>query len=1063
MKPKRTCLAILLLLCTWATFAQTGKTVTGVIKDKQGAPVPGASIVENKNPSNGAVSQQDGSFTLKMKDASSRITISLVGHNSQTLTVSDKSMTVILEVSEKVQDEAVVIGYQRTTRKNATASIVSISGKEIANLPSASFDQMLQGRLGGVIVQNFSGEPGVAPTITIRGNSAINRDFNQFAGVSTPLVLVDGVQQPNVDYDPTGGTGTNFLTGINPNDIESIDVLKDAGATAIYGSRGANGVILVTTKKGKLGKPSIFANAYVGFVERPSTNNLIIGAEERRQKFQILQAYLSKNKTDSLSLLTNSWPLLLTDSLNPALNANTDWESLFFRTGMIKNANVGISGGTAENTYNTSLGYYREDGIIKGTGFTRYTGRFNFMNRSFNNKLEINPILSFATSSRQRGAGATNSALPFGGGTSYRLPASYLALGEANRNALLNVYENTSLDINKDNEANFNLNLNYIFNPRIRFSSQNSYQVRNSLRNQSRPSILNNNQGNSLSLYNAKSDYYNSNNFATFRITPFNEDHNLLLTVGAGIEFFSQNRTTTEATRGANDFVNSIAGFDKQYVNTDNFTVEYGTISTFGQATYSFKNTYLLTLAIKRDGSSTFGKNSKWGNFPAISAGWIISNEKFLQNSKTVTFLKLRGSWGISGTDNRSNPYLQYNLYNVNNGNFGGSNNGTYNGNSIVVPNLTNGAAQPDLTWSKSTMLNGGIDVELWNRKLTMSVDVFNRDNTNQLFSVILPVTSGYGEASTNSTGVRNFGMDFQATFTPTNVKSPFQWTTALNFTYSESRIMYLPNGNRDIYSNFNVLTVNQPINAFYLFESKGVYPTDGMVPTDPYSGAKLAFYRNFGGTSNYFSQGDLVLVDQDGDGLVNLFNVGTYHPDKVTIGNPNPKFTGGFINTFRYSNFTLSVVSTFLFGRDLMNIRLSERFANFNARDFVYNTSPDLTRYNMWLKEGDMAKYPLLPIYEFLGNGRIGTFTPSQQTMWMDKGDFFRVRTINLSYDLKPSVLKKLGITRCRIYSMVDNLALWKASDEIVDPENVDLYGRYSGSGYPIPRKITFGVDLNF
>jgi TonB-dependent starch-binding outer membrane protein SusC len=1055
-KSKKIMCLLLMTFSFFSVFAQDTKTVSGVIQDENGQLMKGVSIVE-KNTSNGTISKEDGSFTLKLKDASSKLNISLVGFNSQTVsTKSSSPILVKLSLKNQSQDEVIVVGFQRQTKKTSTAAVSSISGKDIANLPAASFDQMLQGRLGGLIVQNNTGEPGVAPNITIRGNSAISRSFDRFSATSTPLVLVDGIQQPNVDFNPNLGTGTNFLTGINPNDILKIDVLKDAAATAIYGSRGAYGVILVTTKRGKNGIPSISLSTFTGFVERPTTNNLLIGADERRQKMRIFESYLSKSPADSLFLLRRYNPTLLTDSLNPDLNNSTDWESLFFRTGVINSTTLGISGGNDVQQYNVSLGYYNENGILKGTGFKRYTGRFNFIQKVFGGKLEINPILYFSKSDRQRGSGRTDAALPFSGGDNYALPASYLSLSPEKGNALLNVYNNPANDVNKDNSANFGLNLNYQLTPRIRISSQNSYQDNNSNRNQTRSSVLNNNNGNSLLAVISKSEYLNSVNSINFTINPFNKKHLLLLTGVVNAESYKSNDYIIQAFRGSNDLANDLSAFLPKNIFPSVNKNEYGTLSFAGQVSYNYNEKYLLGLSFRRDGSSTFGPQSKWANFPSVSAGWILSNEAFLKNNNFLTFLKFKGSWGIAGSDNAANPYLQYNLYRPNLS-------GTYNGQNTITPSYFSGAAQPDLTWQKATSLNGGIEAELLNGKFALNVDVYNRDNTDQLFEVLIPSTSGYELSTTNSSAVRNYGVDLSLTASPLRKSSEFQWSSTVTFNYNENRIIYLPNGNRDVYNGASVLTVNRPINAFYLYQSAGVYATDNSVPQDKFTGSFLNFYNNFGGSTNWFHQGATALIDQDGDNLVDLFRNSTYNPDKITVGNPNPKYTGGFINNFRYKNFTLNVLCTYLFKRDVLNVRLAERFNAGGYNAFQTLNTADISRYNTWLKKGDNATYPLLQVYEFLLDGRDGNYTPLQQTLWLDKGDFFRVKTVTIGYDFNNSLLKKIKLNRCRVYAIADNLLLWKKSKEMADPENVDVFGKYIGNGYPIPRKITFGLDITF
>src|SRR5688500_11714069 len=352
---------VLLFLCAiylaLSSYAQT--KITGVIKDDKGDPLPFVSV-QIKGANIGTVTNAKGEFSLTAA-TNSTLEISLVGYAKQDFKLNGRnSIDITMATTESRMEEVVVIGYQKVTRKKSTAAISSISGKDLANLPSSSFDQLLQGRLSGVNVQNFSGQPGASPTVSVRGNSNVSSNYDEFQVINSPLYVVDGVPQPTETYvGPNTGTGNNYLGGINPNDIESIDVLKDASSAAIYGSRAANGVILITTKKGKSGAPRVTVVGYAGLTQRPELRDVTTGASERRQKMEILQKQLTY---DQLRFL----PLLLTDSLNPAFNGNTDWQDMFYQNGMIKSADLSLSGGGEGGmNYRFSTGYYDEEGIVK--------------------------------------------------------------------------------------------------------------------------------------------------------------------------------------------------------------------------------------------------------------------------------------------------------------------------------------------------------------------------------------------------------------------------------------------------------------------------------------------------------------------------------------------------------------------------------------------------------------------------------------------------------------------------------------------------------------------------
>ncbi|RZK99207.1 MAG: SusC/RagA family TonB-linked outer membrane protein, partial [Pedobacter sp.] len=366
-------------LIPWQAFAQT--TTTGTVLDETKKPIPGVTVME-KGTKNGTMTNSEGKFALKLTKSNAIIEVKMLGYNTKELSAEGKTtVDFTLQENNQTLSEVVMVGYQTVSRKKSTAAISSISARELANLPTSSFDQLLQGRLAGVNVQNFTGSPGAAPSVSVRGNSAISRGYDETTAVSSPLYVVDGVPQPTEDIvGPGTGTGTNYLAGLNPTDIETIDVLKDASAAAIYGSRGANGVILITTKKGISGEPRITLNTYTGVVERPNLRDVTLGATERRQKMEVLERQLTFADQRNL-------PFILTDSLNPAYNANTDWQDLFYRTGRINNVDLGVSGGSDNGiTYRFSGGYYNEDGIITGTGFKRYSGRLNMTTKALKQK-----------------------------------------------------------------------------------------------------------------------------------------------------------------------------------------------------------------------------------------------------------------------------------------------------------------------------------------------------------------------------------------------------------------------------------------------------------------------------------------------------------------------------------------------------------------------------------------------------------------------------------------------------------------------------------------------------
>lgn len=1039
-------LLVLVVLLSFDVFAQQ---VTGVVRDVSGSTMVGATL-RNLSTQISAQTNSKGEFTMVAKPGD-MVEASLLGYESKRLKVEAQSpLNFELNTTFSTLDETVVIGYQKISRKKTTAAISSISGKELANLPAASFDQLLQGRLSGVNVQNFTGEPGASPTVQVRGNTSLNREYDEFSVGNAPLYVVDGVPQPPQQYtSPVTGTGTNFIAGINPQDIESIDVLKDASAAAIYGSRASSGVILITTKKGISREPQVMVSAYSGLTQRPELRDVAIGAEERRQKMRILEE-LQQYRPD---IDNRNISFLLTDSLNPAFNGATDWQDMYYRKGMVNNADLSLSGGGfGGSNYRFSAGLYDEKGIVKATGFKRYSTRLNLMSKALNERLMINPIVAYSRTERTRAGGGGV------GVTARYTPASYFNLSETRKNYLLGMYNDDS-DVNTGNQFTFNLNLGYDFSKALKFTSQTSYIYSNSRRDVSTPSSVANFTGNRQDVFSDNQVNVLSSNYFSYT-KEFNK-HSLSMILGSDLEYNQYRSVGAGASNGSSDQIKVIQGFQQRYLTAWSDYQAYSMASFYSRLAYDYDSRYLVSASIRGDGSSRFGVGNKWGYFPSASVAWLVSEESFMKDKESLfSMLKLRASLGTTG-GLPGNNYLQYNLYRVNAGNFWGNNNATsYNGVTAITPNLVDGVAQPNISWERSTQWNIGVDGEIANGRFSFALDVFNKENKQSLFDVALPVTTGYDRALTNSVGVRNYGAEVVLMANPLPRTSPVQWFSRLNVSYVKNKIMNLPNSGRDLvvagsrFDKTHILSVGSPINTFYLYQTLGIFSNPNEIPINPLTGDRY----NSGGSP--FAPGDMWIRDVDGDYMIDPFNDGI-NPDKLPIGDPNPKFTGGWTNNVTWKNFNVGVLFTFLFDRDVLNLYQSDLFENgaaTNSTDgFAQYATPDFSKINIWRKPGDRADYPAYP----LGSWRY--YTVAGQTFFMDKGDYFRVKSVSLSYSLPNHLVSGWGMKSIRMYGIVDNLMMFQRSKRLPDAEAVNYYGEYEGNGYPIPSKFTFGVELQF
>ncbi|HVU55603.1 MAG TPA: SusC/RagA family TonB-linked outer membrane protein [Puia sp.] len=1028
-------------------------TVKGTVKTDNGQPIANVSI-RVKSTNKGTTTDDNGNFTLTVP-SQSVLEISAINYAAQEVKVGGRTtLALVLLESNSSLGETVIIGYQRVTRKKTTAAISSISGKEIENLPSSSFDQLMQGRLSGVNVQNFSGQPGARPTVAVRGNSLIARDYDQNNVVNNPLYVVDGVPQPNEQYQGPGTTtGMNYLGGVNPNDIESIDVLKDASAAAIYGSRAANGVIMITTKKGRSGAPRVIVSGYAGVTERPKLREVTTGTLERRQKMAVLQQQLTYAQRQQL-------PYLLTDSLNPAFNGNTDWQGMFYKTGLIRDGDLSMSGGSDNSNYRFSTGYYDEDGIIRATGYKRYSMRLNLMTKALHSKLDINPIISFTRSDLARGNGQdpryTNNYNPFSLSAG-AMPSSLFGLDPNKEQAILGAY-NASLDKNVSNAFNFNLNLGYTFNPHLKFTSLENYLYNTSRRDFTRTNAQESQQGNYSYAFSDNEVNIQISNYITYTNT-FGK-HNLSLLGGQDIQYDQYESTTASGSNGASDQIQVVNGFRQSTLTAASDYQAYGLLSYYARLAYDYDSKYLLSFSARTDGSSRFGENSKWGFFPSASAAWIMSDESFFRNSYFSLF-KLRASLGTSGSLPDQN-YLQYNLYKVNAATFNGNGDASsYNAITAVTPNFHDGVAQKGLSWQKSLQWNIGTDMEIMQGKFGAQIDIYNKENTLQLFSVNLPVTTGYDVALTNSIGVRNSGVELTIKANPLPKGSPVKWFSSLNLSYNKNRIMSLPNGGRDLvfqngdrFDKSHILSVGRPINSFYLYKTLGVFATDADVPVDKFTGQH---YHNGNGD---YKAGDFYLADLDHDNFIDIFN-SNLNPDKMPIGDPNPKFTGGWTNNVTWKSWTLGLFFSFTFKRDVLNLYKADQFsnstdANPNA-NFAQYSIPNLDKINIWRQQGDKAEYAKYDLGTYL------YYYTSAQTFFLTTGDYFRLKSLSLTYQLPDKALSRIGLSRMKVFGVADNLLKWQSSKDLPDAENVNAYGEYDGAGYPIPKKFTIGLEVQF
>lgn len=1061
----------------FALHAQQLQVISGFVTDSKGSPLAGVSVKESSK--NGTTTDENGKFSITLKSGSTTVLeFSYIGYLNQKVNIKGKStIAVVLKENEAKTglSEVVIIGTQQQSRRNTTASLSSVSGKQIENLPAPSVDVVLQGRISGLNVQLNSGEPGVAPTIVVRGNTRVNTNIGsnkyvaQAQAMSGPLYVIDGIPvNPEDISNNIDATGTNYLAGININDIESVDVQKDAAATAAWGSRGANGVIYIKTKRGRSTTPEFRVNVYAGVTKKPTLIKTYTGAEERRLKMDIINQYATYATSGQLASL----PQILTDSLNPSFNNATDWQDLFYRSGLIQNADFTVSAASEIVSYRVSMNYYDEKGIITGTGYKRYGIRGNF-DFKINSKLNSQLIVKLSKGDRQRGKKYKNDDddTPFTGSSQ---PSSFYrltAFDSLNFSGLYSKLRNKNIDDNY--LASFTTNYDILKG--LRYTFQGSANISSSAKDYFQPSNINEisaltDGGNAQPSY-ARADrgtfstYFLSNtlNYNKRFQAAGSHSHNIALTAA---QQYTSNVSKGSSVYGYNvpsNDIQVVSGIPQSDLSGYSYYAKDALLSIMGQIQYDFDGKYLLYGSYRGDASSRFGENSKWGYFPAIGAGWIISDENFMKDfSSTINFLKLRGSWGISGTQS-GDFYAPFNSYVIP---------GTYNGSIAIQPSYSNGLTKNDLTWARTEQKNIGIEAQLFNSRINITADIYDKISKDDYYDFVLPFYTGFSGINFNAHDlwISNRGLDLSINTKNLSPSNKLQWNSQLVLTFNKNAIAKLPNNNRtfivsDWYGVDRVFAVGQPIYRMFQMQYGGVYNSADKIPFNPLTGNPMTYYKG------YFpvKPGYPIWKDVNGDYDVwSGEDNGDQYGDRVPTGNPNPKFTGGFTNDFTYGNFSLSIVSVFTWKRDVVNTFLQQQMDGIggNIQNFAKNRLPDLSNVNYWTpakaaeaKGNYKANFPSINPF----GGYFYQFFPFTD-MWNVDGSYFKVKYLIAGYQIPKSFTDKLKIKSARLYGMVDNVLIIKNSNNTMpDPEAVDQLGIYTGGLYPQSHKFTFGVDIQF
>lgn len=970
---------------------EPARSVKGIVTDGT-EPLIGVTV-QIEGSSIGTATDMDGSFTLNVPDKSAIMVISYLGYVTQRITISkENTYNVVMKENNKLLDEVVVVGYNTVKKRDLTTSVASVSTDDISERPITSAAQAIQGKAAGVQVVQPSGKPGAGLSIRVRGATSVNAS-------NEPLYVVDGM--PSDD-----------ISNISPNDIQSMQVLKDASSAAIYGARAANGVVLITTKRGQSGKVTVALNSYVG------VSNL-------GKKINALNTEQYKQLMKELKVVSTSAP-----NIPDSETRYTDWTDEYFGTGLNQNYQLSVSGGADQLSYFVTAGYMKERGIVEKANFRRYSFRTNIDSQLLKwLKMAVN--ISYSNSGgrdvyESRSAMRAGSILsvintpPFMQVWDPSNPSQYEenAYGSRISNPVAaNDADQTYSTDRMINSLNFTIDLA----KGLAFKTSFGFDLNNSKSNYyldpTRSSDGQSTKGRVEEGYSRNFEWILENTLSYN--TSFGK-HNLNLLGGV----IAQNAKYEEAHIAGFDLLTSYPNLrtvsaanqlDKD--NTWSTATEWSLASFIGSAMYNYDSKYLFTTNIRADGSSRFAPGKRWGIFPSFSGGWRISSEPFMEATKNVVSdLKLRAGWGLNGNQSGIGNYSYLAYYKATKVTPTEDN---------TLPGLAlypNTAANPDLTWEKTTQTNVGIDLSLFNSRLIFTADAYYKKTTDLLLTVALPDNANLPGGITRNEGeMLNKGMEFA--ITSRNLTGRFAWSTDFNISFNRNKLTKI--GLTPVYyfaemysNNEDVIVLKEglPLGSFFGFVSNGVDPETG----------------------------DIIYADLDNNGIINS-------EDRTVIGSAQPNFIYGLTNTFSYKGFDLSVLIQGSQGNDIFN---ASRIDTEGMIDFRNQSTEVLKR---WMRPGMETSVP-----------RVGNKENNHNSSrYVEDGSYLRVKNITLSYTLNPKWLKKIHLSQVQPYVTMQNLLTF-TSYSGYDPE-VNAYEDNSVAlgvdygTYPQSKSFIFGVNISF
>ncbi|MGA9650600.1 SusC/RagA family TonB-linked outer membrane protein [Pedobacter sp.] len=1028
---KKLLLSFFLSFCVIASVFAQDRIISGKVTSGAGEPLPGVSVYVKGSPSTGTQTNAAGDYTLSISQNAKVLVFTFIGFKTKEMPITGSSLNANLAEENTTLSDVVVVGFGTQSKRDLKGSQSSVSAKDLENLPVTSFEQALQGKAAGVSISAQNGKLGQGITVRVRGAASVT------AG-SEPLYIVDGIPITSGDFSGTSAP-TSALADINTNDIESIEVLKDASASAIYGARASNGVVLITTKQGKVGKSQINFSA-LGGISTPSNHREFMNAE---QYVQIIRragegaanqdflngdyATLADALADYKTIVENRLTRYSAGNTDyQTYKVNTNWERAGFQDNPItQQYDLNVTGGNEKTKFYIGGQALDQQGIIVGNSYKRYSGRLNLTNKvtdflelgvnlnfsnSINNRLSndnafSNPIqavaLSPITPFIDPRSGLISGTLP---GAASNYPVYYNPfIGIENASYQATVYRTIGKVF-----ANVNIAKGLKFTSEFSIDNLNqneeAYYGALTFRNTG----TSNGDGVNISTFVINA---NTNNFFSYK-TNFGEKSSFDAVLGTSYQKSTTKYSTIEGQDFPSDSYIKLGSAATKVTATSNEGA-FSFLSYFFRANYKYNNRYLVGFSVRADGSSRFGANHKYGYFPAGSLAWIASEEDFLKTNETISLLKVRASYGLTGNAEIGN-YSARGLF---------SGTGAYGGLAGQTPSQI---ANPDLTWEKTTQLDLGLDFGILKNRISATFDYYQKKTTELLLNVPIPQTTGFSTKTQNLGKLTNTG--YELGINTENFVGAFKWSTAITAAINNNKITDL--GGQVLNTNeINAAISGQPIGVFYLPEYAGVNPANG----------DAIYYKN------------TVLEDGNVDrSTTNDIN----EAQRIFAGNPNPKYTFGINNSFSFKNFDLGVFLQGVSGNKIYNS--GGPYMSASASNGYDNQTADQIAY--WNKPGDITQVPE-PRLGY-GNG-VGN-----STRYLSDGKYLRLKTLTLGYTFTPEVLSKLKLSKLRIFATAQNLATitgYKGWDPEVNADyqstninqGVDFYSA------PQPRVISFGINI--